>query len=357
MPRSEARVFCTIWDDPDWLRLSIRARHMYLLLLTQQALTHCGVIALGVHRWAHVAGLTFDEASEDLTELEKVGWVVADYDYDELLVRSLVRRDKVLLQPKLWRPLTVAIGQVRSVTIRCALLAELVRTRAEGGVNAGIAGALDALIRTMEAQLDSLSDGLPGSHPDGLPGTDADSGPASHPDSQGGEGARNGSHQTDPPSPFPKPLTPSPRPAAAGAPRTQREVQPAAEEGDPDRNHNRSELAALIAEVRAIRPEWSTASIRRSLTAPSIAERPWPAVQAAAIVVASDPASNAPGRLAADGPWWNQRPRAVQAPPRPPHCGDCDPETRLTRDADRPARCPACHPSMVTRERAPQEIS
>lgn len=41
--------------------------------------------------------------------------------------------------------------------------------------------------------------------------------------------------------------------------------------------------------------------------------------------------------------------RAAAATWRPPHCGTCDPDTRMLHDAeDRPYRCPRCHPLVVT---------
>jgi hypothetical protein len=36
--------------------------------------------------------------------------------------------------------------------------------------------------------------------------------------------------------------------------------------------------------------------------------------------------------------------RPPQQPPKPPWCGQCDPDTRLTGDPDHPARCLSCHP-------------
>jgi hypothetical protein len=74
------------------------------------------------------------------------------------------------------------------------------------------------------------------------------------------------------------------------------------------------------------------------------------------LVVAADPESNQPGRLAHDGPWWSQ-PKAVgSGHPRPPWCGDgdCDEHTRLVHYADgggRPGRCPRCHPLAVSSTR------
>lgn len=85
-----------------------------------------------------------------------------------------------------------------------------------------------------------------------------------------------------------------------------------AEEGNSATNEQA--LRALVADVKAIRPEWSERSIRRALTQPAVAERPTDVVRSAALAVARDPASHAPGRLEHDGPWW----RLQTTPPPPP---------------------------------------
>ncbi|MFC6081027.1 hypothetical protein [Sphaerisporangium aureirubrum] len=85
------------------------------------------------------------------------------------------------------------------------------------------------------------------------------------------------------------------------------------EEGEDDHPHDHRDcVTALVAEVRAIRPEWSSKSIARALTAPAVAERPWPAIRTAILAVANDPNTQAPGRVKHDGPWWHQ-PRRTHA--------------------------------------------
>lgn len=130
-------------------------------------------------------------------------------------------------------------------------------------------------------------------------------------------------------------------------PREPRPLWPAAlnpeEEGEgssPDESKT-----ALAAQIREIRPEWSTRSILRVLAKPEVAERPWPIVIAAALAVAGDPASEQPGRLAHDGPWWHRTRAAAAPPPKPPWCGQCDENTRqVDTDDGKVARCQNCHP-------------
>jgi hypothetical protein len=124
---------------------------------------------------------------------------------------------------------------------------------------------------------------------------------------------------------------------------------PAEAPGEGDQDRRQARIAALVADLRAIRPDWATASIERALGHPAVLDRPWPLVAAAAVDVARRPDTEQPGRLAQDGPWWRQL--AVARRARPPWCGTCDERTRMRGlDGETPARCPACHP--MTRKAA-----
>jgi len=72
----------------------------------------------------------------------------------------------------------------------------------------------------------------------------------------------------------------------------------------------------FVEEIRGIRNDWSSRSIRRVLADPSVRERGWALVRRAMIAVATDAASQQPGRLAFDGPWWHTpQPGRVAAGP------------------------------------------
>ncbi|MEZ0073647.1 hypothetical protein [Planotetraspora sp. GP83] len=106
------------------------------------------------------------------------------------------------------------------------------------------------------------------------------------------------------------------------------------------------EVTTLVEDIKKLRPGWRRDSIRRILSDPEINERPWPVVRAAALAVARDPDSHAPGRLRADGPWWNQ-PADGTGPGAPPWCGRCNNKTRRLEDPETggdAGRCPDCHP-------------
>jgi hypothetical protein len=122
-------------------------------------------------------------------------------------------------------------------------------------------------------------------------------------------------------------------------------VPDARAEGEGDQDDDQTlDLTALVARVRELRPDWSTRSITRALADESVTERPWPLAVAAMLAVAADPASEHPGRVAHDGPWWKAA--APVAPKRPPWCEQCRESTRRLEDADGydAGPCPRCNP-------------
>jgi hypothetical protein len=144
-----------------------------------------------------------------------------------------------------------------------------------------------------------------------------------------------------PPTPHDPPATTVPEAETGGG----REDQPELETEDD------ADLAALVAAIRAERPEWTTAAIRAALVEPSVLERPWPIRAVAMRLIAADPQTTAPGRLRAPGPWWAKAAAMVRARDRPatgagqpPQCGKCGPNRLIDGDDGRLHRCPNCHP-------------
>lgn len=142
MPRSEARIFTSIWKDEDFVALPPSAQRLYLFLLSQDDLSYCGVLPLRERRWAaKAAGVSVADVERDLKTLEgtaypsanpdpasaKTPFAVIDRDTGELLIRSLIRRDGVWKQPNLLKQARDSAEQVESRQIRGALLAELRR--------------------------------------------------------------------------------------------------------------------------------------------------------------------------------------------------------------------------------------
>jgi hypothetical protein len=372
--RSYGRVFPSIWNDDDFRALSMEARLMYLFLLSQTDLDHAGLIPLRVRRWARSLGLDAKEVTELCAELDEARFTATDADTEELLVRSLIRRDGVWKQPNVFRSAASAAAGCESARLKGEILAEARRLDVSEASN-----DIRQIRQEMLAALEpfgnpSPTPPRPSREPSAgrnlavvappEPDSSAETGnSAGHKGSvrvaEGfakstgepwGKGKGSPVGKTPPLSPTPAPSPPTPPPLwdAESAP------GPGPQEGEGDSGERTPRAAAALAdEIRAIRPEWSTRSIRRAIDHPDVRERPWPAVRAAFAIVARDPESRHPGRLAHDGGWWPAAARrtgpvaAVPDGDRPGWCGDCDRRTRFLLDEfGQPGllKCPRCHP-------------
>ena len=132
MARGEARIFSAIWGQPDWRALSVEAQWAYMMLLSQADLAQDGVISLRERRWASLAdGVTAEDMHKRLDELAASRWIVIDDMTGELLIRSLIRWDRVYLQPNVMRAAVAHLSTVESREIRSVLYAELMRIVSE----------------------------------------------------------------------------------------------------------------------------------------------------------------------------------------------------------------------------------
>lgn len=144
MPRTEARIFSSIWRDGDFLQLPAGAQRLYLFLLSQDDLTLCGVLALREARWAgKAADTTRESVDADLDALERQRFVLTDRSAGELLIRSLMRRDEVWKQWPLLEAARKSSATVQSEPIRHALAEELKRIRASCDVRGKASEVLD----------------------------------------------------------------------------------------------------------------------------------------------------------------------------------------------------------------------
>lgn len=123
--RAHAVIHTSIWTT-DFCKRSREAQHLYFLVLSQPQLTLCGVILFTPKRWTSMtAGLTIDDLESALAELEEHRYFLVDRDTEELLVRTLVRHDRVTRSPKTCAGMWSAFGAVTSDRLRRAILHEL----------------------------------------------------------------------------------------------------------------------------------------------------------------------------------------------------------------------------------------
>jgi hypothetical protein len=209
MARTEARIFTSIWSDPDFLSLPVGAQRLYMFLLTQRELSYCGVMPLRPTRWVpKAAGLTLADIKRDLKELEGTAYpsahpapeglfqvpvrrpfVITDPDTGEIFVRSLLRRDSAWKQPNLLKLAIDSSEEIESPGIRAALLAEIERLPVDESPS--------TQVRTLIAEwLQILKQGT--AYPSPYPSPNPSDNPA---DEGSGEGADN---PTDNPSGHPR---------------------------------------------------------------------------------------------------------------------------------------------------------
>lgn len=300
MARSYANIVTAMWAVAEWRALPVHAQHAYLMLVTQPDISAAGVLAITDRRWSgYAADMTIETLTSSLQALADARFLIIDWDGDELLVRSFLRHDKGYTNPKRRMAIFAACREVRSPIVRQALAAELRRLGLPAGDleddPIGSPSSADALpdspldspspprdAQPIDAGLNTQVEGLSDSTSDAI---------------SNGAGSVGTTGTTGSPT-LHTPHSSTPQPAS----------RPPEEERTPDTE------TALVDAVRTIRPEWSARSIRRALSHPDVLERPWPRVHTAMLAVAADRATQAPGRLPHDGPWWQPAARAAPGP-------------------------------------------
>lgn len=121
--RSRANLQLTVFEG---LRgLSTNAKLLYFALLVEPTLNQAGVGALRERRWARETELTVEEVRAALAELDAQLYALVDADTEEILVRTMIRRDGVAEKPNLLRAACRAAVMVESPRLRAVLAAEL----------------------------------------------------------------------------------------------------------------------------------------------------------------------------------------------------------------------------------------
>lgn len=126
MARSYGRTLCAIWNDPDFLDLSVGAQHTYWMLTTQDNVSACGSLPLTLRRWAGYLPDSDRDSFEDwLGELSANRFIFIDEDTEELLIRTFVKHDGGHTNSKRLRAIDSASIGLRSPILRQVLASEL----------------------------------------------------------------------------------------------------------------------------------------------------------------------------------------------------------------------------------------
>lgn len=145
MARDHARIYTSIWSDPDFRALNCDAQRMYLVLLSQPRLTYCGSLDYLPSRLGILAADdTADFVEQAVKALEASNYVVVDRETHELLIRTFVRHDGLLGSPNVVKAMLKDRASLISDRLRCVLDIELITAYESTSKAAGWKGFKDA---------------------------------------------------------------------------------------------------------------------------------------------------------------------------------------------------------------------
>ncbi|WP_378736006.1 hypothetical protein [Nocardia brasiliensis] len=133
MAREFAKLYLSINGDVDFESLTADAQMFYTrVLLAEPTLSYCGIADWRPNRLVRRASdLTLPRILTAAAELEKRRYILIDIATEEVLVRSLIRRDHLLRNPKMAAAVTTAYYGAASPTLRAAIVTEVQRVHAE----------------------------------------------------------------------------------------------------------------------------------------------------------------------------------------------------------------------------------
>ncbi|MDV8066408.1 hypothetical protein R4P64_07820 [Rhodococcus sp. IEGM 1366] len=131
MTREYARVRLNMAEDPAYLDLTVDAQHLYAnILLIDPSLSYCGIADWRpVRLTQRAADLTLDRIMAAAAVLEQARFALFDPDTEEVLVRTLVRNDELLRNPKMALSVVKAYQGTASRTLRAIVASELHKAR------------------------------------------------------------------------------------------------------------------------------------------------------------------------------------------------------------------------------------
>lgn len=133
MAREFARMRVSSFDDPDLEELGADAQWLYFrVLIPHPALSAAGVMPWKPKHWVRKArGMTLERILSAASELERHRNILVDLDTDELLVRSYIRNDEPLRNPRMASAMVKAYQTVASRALQASIVTEVTRIRAE----------------------------------------------------------------------------------------------------------------------------------------------------------------------------------------------------------------------------------
>lgn len=132
MARDRANINTGIWSDDEFIDITQSEQWLYFLLMTDPKLSYAGVTDWRPGRLAQRSKDTTRQGIEDAGNRLQAGhYILIDEDTEEVLVRSFMRHDGLLKQPRLGVSMFNAYGAVYSKKIRKVIIHELKKLRDE----------------------------------------------------------------------------------------------------------------------------------------------------------------------------------------------------------------------------------
>lgn len=149
MSRIYAQIQLSIWDDEDFLDLSMPAQWLYFYLSTNADLSYAGVTDWRIKKIRpKAAALTLDVLEAAAAELIDAVYIVVDDDTEEVLVRSFMRADGLLKQKNMGAAVAKAYSSIASRHLRAVVVHELLRLQTENPSWGSWNGLTDVLQKT-----------------------------------------------------------------------------------------------------------------------------------------------------------------------------------------------------------------
>lgn len=119
MARTYTKLMVSLSTDADFLKLSERAKYVYLMLLAQPKLSSAGCIPYQPTKWVKWStDSTLETVARAIGELQAASFVYVDDDTEELLIRSFIRHDGGYKNPKMRVAVESAIAAIESDALR-----------------------------------------------------------------------------------------------------------------------------------------------------------------------------------------------------------------------------------------------
>lgn len=132
MARKFAQILVTIWDDDDFLDLSVSEQWLYKHIITQADLSYAGVMDWRPKKITQkAADITLEEIEIAASVLMAKNYIIIDDGTEEVLVRSFMRSDGLLKQKNMGAAVAKAYASAGSRQLKGIIVHELHRLRTE----------------------------------------------------------------------------------------------------------------------------------------------------------------------------------------------------------------------------------